>query len=376
MADDYDVIVIGVGAMGAASCSFLAARGARVLGLEQFEIPHTQGSSHGGGRVIRLCYYEHPDYVPLLHRAFDLWGELERESGETLLQMTGGLYMGPPDSDFITGCFRAAREHDLPHDALDHGAIRDRFPQFAIPADHVGVYEPRAGILFPERIIAAYVRSALAHGARIQGHETVLDWSSDDAGVTVRTDRGTYGARHLVFCAGAWTGPLLSEIGVPLVVSRQVAGWVWPRRPESFAVGRLPIWGIDDPDGYFAYGFPMLPDRPGCKVARHFVGPTVEAATVDRAIGPGDDDDIRHIVRTFVPDAEGPVLSMQVCMYTNTPDAHFIVDRHPDHERVTIAAGFSGHGFKFASVLGEVLADLALDGGTEQPMGFLGMGRF
>ncbi len=361
--------------MGAAACAFLARRGARVLGLERFGIPHALGSSHGGSRVFRLCYYEHPDYVPLLRRALALWRELDSCRGGGILRLTGGLYMGPAGCAFIRGSLEAARRHDLPHEALDRGEIARRFPQFTIPPEHVGVFEPRAGILFPERIIAVYAEQALRDGAQVHGHERVVDWTAGDAGVEVRTERSVYTGRHIVLCAGAWTTGLLRAAAVPLVVSRQVAGWLWPQRPHRLALGRLPVWGIDDPEGFFSYGFPMLEDRPGIKVARHYLGPTVDAETLDRTVGPDDEARIQEIVRRYLPDAQGPVLSASVCMYTSTPDTHFVIDRHPASERVTIACGFSGHGFKFASVIGEVLADLALDGGTDHPIGFLRLAR-
>jgi sarcosine oxidase len=375
----YDAIVIGVGAMGAASCAFLARRGARVLGLDRYAIPNTMGTSHGATRVLRLCYYEHPDYVPLLRRGHELWHELNEGRGpanEPLLELTGGLYMGRPDDAFIGGTLEAARLHDLPHERLDHAALATRFPQFVVPDDHVGVLEPEAGLLRPERIIAAYAARARADGAELHADEAVRSWEADAGGVVVRTDRGSYTAAQLVICAGPWTAALAGELGVELTVSRQLFAWVRPRRPEPLRIGRLPIWGIDDPDGYFFYGFPMHPDEPGLKIARHHVGPPADPDTIDRSIAPEDETDVRLAVARHLPDARGPIESMAVCMYTNTPDAHFVIDRHPAHENVHVAAGFSGHGFKFASVVGEVMADLALRGGTAHPVGFLGLDRF
>ena len=410
MLRSFDVIVIGVGAMGSSACWHLGRRGARVLGLEQFDIPNSMGSSHGESRMIRLCYYEHPDYVPLLRRAYELWRELESRSGKSLLHLTGGLYMGPATSEFMTGTLRAAREHDLPHDMLDLDAIGARFPQFRLRRDDIGVFEPNAGVLLPEAVISAQAELALRSGAEIHARETVREWSADDRSVTVRTDRGHYAADRLVICGGAWSAGLINHGGVlplderagteargvlplderagteargaaalPLTVTRQTLAWVWPPRPELFELGRLPVWAIGHGDGTLHYGFPMLKggaSRPGFKIAHHAHGPATDPDRIERETGPDDLAPIRQAIRDFVPDADGPLLSMRVCMYTSTPDGHFIIDCHPLHQRVSIACGFSGHGFKFASVVGEILADLAMHGRTSHPIGFLGLSRF
>jgi sarcosine oxidase len=376
----FDVIVVGVGAMGSATCHQLAKRGVRVLGLEQFGIPHSLGSSHGESRMIRLCYYEHPDYVPLLHRAYQLWDELEQAAGSRLLFKTGGVYMGDQDSEFIRGTLRAAREHRLPHEELSHEQCRSRFPQFELPTDYSGVYEPNAGFLIPERVVASFAEQALRHGAELHSFEPVVDWSSDSNGVIVRTARATYQADRLVFCGGAWSERLLGEIGVKLTVTRQVLGWVWPKEPAMFQLNTLPVWAIDHPDGTQHYGFPMMPagdfGRPGFKIAHHFHGDPTTADAINRVPQACDEEDFRWALRKFIPMADGQLLSMTVCMYTNSPDSHFIIDRHPNHDRVHLACGFSGHGFKFASVIGEAMADLAMSGRSALPIEFLGLQRF
>ncbi len=376
MNSSYDVIVIGLGATGSATCAELAARGQRTLGLEQFGIPHDQGSYHGNSRVIRICYYEHPDYVPLLRRAYECWATLEQDSGETLMHLTGGLYMGHEDGEFVTGSLRSAREHDLPHEALSHADIRRRFPQFQLSESHVGVFEPRAGYLLPEAAVSAYARRALIHGADIRVNQRVQSWESDGSRVRVHTSTESFDAERLVICAGAWSGKILGAIGVPIVASRQVLGWIWPKKPEMFAQGVLPIWGIDDPDGYFYYGFPLQAGRVGLKMARHYVGPTTDADTIDRTPQPAEAEEFRAAIRRYLPDADGPMLDLSICMYANTPDAHFVVDRHPAHENVVFGAGYSGHGFKFAGVMGEVLSDLSIKGRTDWPIEFLRVSRF
>ena len=374
--NSFDVIVIGLGAMGSSACYHLARRGVRVLGLEQFDIPHALGSSHGSSRMIRLAYYEHPDYVPLLRRAYELWDELEAVSGQKLLYRTGGLYLGPRDGEIVGGSLRAAREHGLTHEVLEREELRKQFPQFQIPEPWVGMFEPEAGFLVPERVVAAQAHAALRAAAELRGREAVVEWSSDARGVRVRTNKGEYRAGHLVLCEGPWSGKLVRDLGVELKVTRQVMGWVWPKEPESFALGRLPVWAIDRLDGTIHYGFPMVDDVPGFKLAHHGPGGLIDPDHVLRDPQPGDEESFRPILRSMIPAADGPLLSMKVCLYTNSPDGHFIIDRHPKHERVTIACGFSGHGFKFASVVGEVLADLAMKGSTELPVGFLKLSRF
>jgi sarcosine oxidase len=371
----FDVIVIGLGAMGSSACYHLARRGVRVLGLEQFDIPHALGSSHGSSRMIRLAYYEHPDYVPLLRRAYALWDELEAVSGQKLLYRTGGLYMGPREGEIVGGSLRSAREHGLPHELLDREAIRRRFPQFQIPEEWVGLLEPEAGFLVPERVIAAQAQAALRASAELHGRETVLEWDADANGARVRTNKGEYHAGHLIFCGGPWSGKLVRDLGVELKVTRQVLGWVWPRQPDAFALGRLPVWAIDRLDGTIHYGFPMLDDVPGFKLAQHGPGAATDPDRVARDPQPGDEETFRPVLRQMIPAADGPLLSMKVCLYTHSPDGHFILDRHPTHDRVTLACGFSGHGFKFASVMGEILADLAMTGRTALPADFLRLKR-
>jgi sarcosine oxidase len=371
----YDVIVVGVGAMGSSACYHLARRGAGVLGLEQFDIPHALGSSHGYSRMIRMAYYEHPDYVPLLRRAYELWRELERASGQELLFEVGGIYMGPPQGHVVAGTIEAARRHGLDHEVLSNAALQSRFGQFRLPDHFTGVFEPRAGFLLPEKVIAAQAELALRGGADLRGREPVVGWDAGESGVHVRTTKGDYRADRLIFCGGPWTSRLVKDLGVELVVTRQTLGWVWPRRPELFALGAFPVWGIEAADGSLSYGFPMLPDNPGLKVARHGRGTVADPDSVSRQITPADEAEVQDILSRALPDGRGPLLSMRVCLYTNSPDGHFIIDIHPNHPRVLLACGFSGHGFKFASVVGEVLADLALEGGTQLPAQFLGLAR-
>ena len=236
--------------------------------------------------------------------------------------------------------------------------------------------EPRAGFLVPELAIASFVDQALRNGAEIHGQETVLNWRADSEGVIVLSNRNEYHAKHIIFCGGAWSGKLLGDLGVKLIVTRQVLGWVWPKKPEMFALGTLPVWAIDRPAGSIWYGFPMMADSPGFKLALHAKGDACDPDDVNRAVSFSDEETFRPCLREHIPQADGPVLSMRTCLYTNSPDSHFIIDRLPRQSRVTIACGFSGHGFKFASVVGEILADVAIQGKTDLPAQFLSLGRF
>lgn len=374
--NNLDVIVIGVGAMGSAACYHLARRGVRVLGIEQFEIPHNKGSSHGLSRMIRGAYYEHPDYVPLLRRAFQLWRQIEGEALTQVLHVTGGLYIGPREGELVAGSLASSRKHNLPHELYARDELRRNFPQFNVPDDFAALYEHEAGFLVPELAISTHVFLAMRHGATIHGNEPVQSWQTDARGATVTTSRGTYHADQLIFCGGAWTDKLVKDLGVKLEVTRQVMGWVQPLRRDPFLLGAFPVWAIDKEDGALYYGFPITAESPGLKVARHGRGTLDDPDTIDRNPRPGDEEDFRAGIRKFLPDADGPLVSMRICMYTNSPDHHFILDRHPAHPRVTLACGFSGHGFKFASVIGEALADLATKERSELPIGFLGLKRF
>lgn len=374
-------IILGLGAMGSASAYHLARRGVAVLGLEQFDIPHSRGSSHGHSRMIRQAYFEHPDYVPLLKRAYHLWDELEQESRQRLFVRTGGVYIGSADGKLVAGSRRAAEEHGLPHELLSRADLRARFPQFTVPEDFVGLFETAAGYLIPERVVGAHARLALEHGADLRAHERVESWSADAHGVHVTTSKGTYHAQHLVIAAGTWATRVVRDLGVEIRPTRQVLGWVWPREPAPFRLGTLPVWAIENADGSEHYGFPMDPDlpAPGFKLAHHFPGAATDPDRNEwtaRTEHGEDEATFRHVLERTIPGANGRLLGIRVCMYENSPDSHFIIDRHPRHEHVTVACGFSGHGFKFSSVVGEVLADLATKGSTGHPIGFLRLGRF
>lgn len=375
MAATYDVIVIGLGGMGAAAACELAGRGRRVLGLEQFGPAHDRGSSHGSTRIIRRAYYEHPVYVPLADRSFAKWHELEQLTGRHLLTACGCLSVGPLAGDLIVGVNRSAAEHNLPVESLKAAEVERRFPAFRVPGDLAGVLELAAGFLAVEECVRAFHAAATARGADLRFDEEAVGWRADGAGVAVRTTRGTYRADRLVVAAGPWALQLLGTIGVPLTVMRQVQLWVRPQTPALFRRDRFPVFLVDSAEGPF-YGLPMLDPR-GLKVARHYGG---QEGTHPDELDPHprlrDEVPVRAFLQAHLPDAaDGPCAAASVCRYTLTPDRHFVLDRHPEFPQVAVACGFSGHGFKFAPVVGEAMADLC-DGVPRPDLGFFAAGRF
>jgi sarcosine oxidase len=372
----YDVIVVGVGGMGSSTVAHLARRGVRVLGLEQYDIPHERGSSHGLSRIIRLAYFEHPAYVSLLHRAYELWWALEHEVQERLLLITGSLDIGTVDSTVFGGALKAAQCHHLVHEVLEPEALRRRFPGYGLQAPLLGLYQPQGGLLAAERCIVAHVNTALRHGAHIHGREALQGWESREDGIVVRTSRGTYQAQRLVLTAGAWTHQLVTQYTGTLQPERQVMLWLQPRVPAHFQMGAFPVFNMAVEEGTF-YGLPIY-SIPGFKCARwhHLEQAIDDPACMDRDCHPEDEVILRAFVRRYFPDGDGPTLSMRTCLFTNTPDTHFVIDAHPDSPHVFIAGGFSGHGFKFCSVVGEILADLAQDGSTRHDISLFRATRF
>ncbi len=371
---DLDVIVIGGGGMGTAAAFHLARRGARTLLLEQFTIGHSRGASHGESRIIRLAYFEHPDYVPLVQEAYRLWREVEEESGLALLTRTGGLELGAPESTLVRGNLASATRHSLAHEVLDAAEIRRRFPPFHARDGTIGVFQPDSGILAVERCVETHATLARRHGAQVHEAEEVRAVQPDGEGVRVETSRGRYFAQRAVVAAGPWAGQLLADLGLPLTVARQPVCFFAPEHPERFEPSRFPIFIWEIP-GHFYYGFPTF-GRPAVKIAHHGGGERTTADSVDRSIRPEDEALLRLFLDEYLPDAAGPRVDGSVCLYTNTPDSDFIIDRLPGAPQVAIAAGFSGHGFKFATVVGKILADLAIDGRTSRSIGRFRVGRF
>jgi sarcosine oxidase len=370
-----DVAVIGVGAMGGMALWRLAARGARVIAFERFEPGHDRGSSHGESRIIRTAYYEGPQYVPLVQDAFTLWGQLERESGTSLLTMTGALMIGRPDGGLVAGTLASVRTHGLPHELLDADRMRARYPQHRLVSGEVAVYEAAAGLLRPEDAIRAAVQRAESLGATVLRRTPVEKVETGTQGVRVTAGGRTYQAGHAVVSVGAWLGGFLPALQVPLTVERQVVAWFPLRTPELYSPQRCPVFMHETETGRYRYGFPSL-DATTVKMAVHHEGTTTSPDAVDRTAHPQDLAPIQSFVREWLVGVEPVAVRSQVCMYTNTADAHFVVGPLPGLSTVTVLGGFSGHGFKFAPVMGDVAADLALQGRTDYPIDLFEPGRF
>ena len=371
----YDVIVAGLGAMGSAALAELARRGARVLGLERFEIGHDRGSSHGGTRIIRLGYFEHPSYVPLVRRAYDLWRDLEKATGETILTVTGIVEMGLPDSTLVTGTLASSRLHGLPHQVLDAAALMQRYPQFKIPKDFVAVIQPDGGVLEPEKAIGAQLALAKAAGAEIRTGEKVLAIEPTAGGVRVTTENGMVEAGKVIVAAGAWASTLLPEDALPLHVTRQALIWVAPKEPALFTADRFPVFMIEGEGGGIYYGFPLQDGA--LKIAlHHHVREKVDPEIYDRAVSAADEALIRPALAAFLPAADGPRVATKTCLYTMTPDEDFVIGPLPGMPHIIVASPCSGHGFKFSPAIGEIVADLAAKGETRHDISRFSPARF
>ena len=375
MTQQFDCIVIGVGGMGSSAVYNLAKRGQKVLGLEKFDIPHSEGSSHGVNRIIRLAYYEHPSYVPLLRRAYEMWSEIEAIAHEQLLYKVGSIDTAPSGHEVFERSLESCLEHDIPHEVLDHKQINERFPGYEMPPGQMGLYQADGGFVLSERSIVAYVNAAVLESAEIHARESVIKWEPEGDGVRVFTDRTEYTADRLVITAGAWTAgmvPFLEKLAVP---ERQVLAWLQPTKPSLFAPENFPIFNAYFQEGRY-YGFPVF-GIPGFKIGRyHHLEEVADPDHMEREVTKEDEDILRAAVSRYFPKANGTLMTLKTCLFTNTPDEHFIIDKVPGLPQVTVAAGFSGHGFKFASVVGEIVGDLAIKGETSHNIDLLKIDRF
>jgi sarcosine oxidase len=358
--------------MGSSASYNLAKRGLRVLTLEQFRPNHDLGSSHGRTRIIRLAYFEDPRYVPLLRRGFSAWRELERSCGKELLRMTGCLTVGKEESGIVPGVLASAKAYALPHRKLGAQEAEDEFPAFKIDDDRTAVFEDNAGILFAEECIRAFVGVAEASGCEFRFLEQVMGWKRDPNGIVVQTAKETYSADRVVLCAGPWMGRLAGGL-IPLKVERQVPFWFSSGGHPRFSAEEMPVFIMEEEHGEF-YGVPDVGD--GVKVGRHHGGEMVDPDTVKREVAKADAAPVEEFVSRRLPALVRPHSSATTCLYTNTPDLNFAVGLHPEASNVIIVSACSGHGFKFASVMGEIVTDLATTGKTGYDISFLSPGRF
>lgn len=371
----YDVIVVGLGAMGGAAAYHCAKRGARVLGLDANPPHHRLGSSHGATRAIRETYFEAPEYVPLAQRAFDLWRELEAETGTPLLSTSGALYVAPERHTLLNGVVVAAERHGLEIERVSRQDMKTRYPGFALPLGWEGVYEPRGGVLQAEACLQSHIDLARHYRADLRFGLAARSWQQTASeGVVVETDEGTFRAEAVILTLGPWACDAFHDLDLPLTGQRVTVVHFEAAKPSYYDPADMSVYFWATPEGVFA-GFPHF-DHEGVKINRHDAGELCTPPTVRRDVSDADIREVANFVDKYMPYANEGVRKSLVCLYTMTPDNHFIIDRHPGFHNLAYATGFCGHGFKFAPVVGEILGDLVLAGQTSHPIGFLSASRF
>jgi sarcosine oxidase len=373
MTERYDAMVVGVGGVGSAATYHLADRGLDVLGIERFDVPHTRGSSHGSTRIIRRVQHEGPAYVPLVERAYELWRDLEAHTGRDLLHVTGSVHAGPPETGVVEEAREVCDAHGIPHETLSSSDVNERFPGYDLPDGFGAVYQEDGGFLACEQCTIAHVEAAHEAGATVRARERVLDWSETTDGVVVRTDKGRYAADELVVTAGPWTRELVPELAAEAVPVRAVMAWFQPEEPELFAPDRFPVFVVRDAEGG-GYGFPQH-DVPGFKLGVSEPTPVVDPNAMDREPTRAEEELHRRFAERYFPAGAGPTVGLSTCIWSMSGDEHFVLGRPDGYDTVTVGAGFSGHGFKFASVTGELLADLAIEGETDHEIGAFDVDR-
>lgn len=371
----YDVAVVGLGAMGSAAAHALAKRGVKVIAFDRLSPPHHMGSTHGHTRIIREAYYEHPLYVPLVRRSYELWAELEHECGETLFTQTGGLWVGPENGELLTGALQSVRTHNIAHDLLDAAAIAIRFPAYRARAEWVGLLEHRAGMLAPEKCVSAFIAGAAKHGAQLHRGAEVAKWSVTANGVSISTANAVHVADRLVVAAGPWLPKLMEQqsIKLPLEIERQMSHWFAPTVADAkYSAAKAPVALFELPGDMF---LTMGDEGHGVKCGKHHSGLPTSPDTVNRVVSDAENRAAREILQQVMPGAGGKLLDARVCLYTNTPDRHFIID-WMERGRTLLLSPCSGHGFKFASGIGEIAADLMMDGKTAMDLSPFSLSRF
>jgi sarcosine oxidase len=369
----FEVVVCGLGASGSAALYQLARRGVRVLGLERFRPGHDRGSSHGETRIIRLGYFEHPSYVPLVRSAYAGWREIEAAAGRHLLHVTGIAEIGPPDGVLVSGTLASSRQHGLRHEILTAAELMQRFPAFRVPSDTVAVVQPEGGFLEAEPAVEAMAGLAQAKGAEIRCGETIAAIEPVASGVRITTDRGVAETGAAIVALGAWVKALLPQLAVPIRITRQVMAWFEPA--NAAPLGGLPVFLIESRHGIH-YGFPPLRAGPVKVAKHHHRDQSVDPDAYDRTVSAEDERLIRAALAQHLPAANGRLVKAKTCLYTMTPDGDFIIDRLPGAPQIVVASPCSGHGFKFAPAVGDILADLATAGATVHDISRFALARF
>lgn len=372
----YDVIIIGAGSMGMAAGYYLSKSGKKTLLLDSYNPPHNKGSHHGETRIIRYAYAEGEEYVPFILKAQELWNDLERASGKQLFIQTGVLSVGNEESDFIQNIISSAKKYSLPLDVIDSEEIRKRWSGITFPNHFMGCFEPTSGVLKCEESIKAYQELAELNGATILSNNRVREISILNDKVTIKTDEKTFYSDALVVSAGAWAGSLLSmlDLDIPLTPVRKTFAW-FNAHETIYNHSRFPAFAFEAPQGLY-YGFPSI-DGSGLKVGRHDGGDQINPDEAMRGFGEiaEDEGDLVQFLNQYIPDI-GQLKYGKTCMYTLTPDEKFIIDLHPKYSNVAIAAGFSGHGFKFSSAVGQALSNLIISGKNDIDISQFSINRF
>lgn len=370
---DQNIIVIGGGVMGTSAALALARRGCKVTLLEQFDVGHDRGSSHGQSRILRYAYFEHPEYARMVQKVAPMWRAIEVDTGQSLMHRCGGLDIGPRDGELVTGSLRACRELGLEHEFLNGDDIGKRWP-FANMTELAGVYQPDACILRADQCVAALEELAIRDGVVVRPNTKVTSIEQQADHVVVETNDSQLHADHVIVTAGAWMRRLLEELDLPLTVVRKAVLYFNVTNLDAFDISRFPIYIVETGDAYY-YGFGKM-DQNGVKIGDHLGGEVVDPDHVERAMRAEDESHLRKFTRKYLPGADGDVVGFETCLYTKTPDEDFIIDKHPDLDRITIAGGFSGHGFKFGPLIGEILANLAVNGKADHPVERFRINRF
>jgi sarcosine oxidase len=371
----FDAIVAGVGGHGSAIAYHLAESGTKTLALERFELNHANGSSHGETRGMRTAYYEHPGYLPLVNRALELWYDLQRRTSKPIIRITGGVAIGSPEGALVGGQIEAAKKHRFPHEVLSPKEANERFPCFHLSERETCFYTPSSGILWSENCIATHAKLAREEGAQMRFNEPLIRWRQQKDRILVRTSKGEYTTDKLVLSSGSWLPQLVSELRLPLEVERQVLFWFRPLREKgSFGPERMPAFNWQDPEGRIFYGVADVGN--GVKVARHHGGKTTTPGRVSRKVTEDDARQPSGLVRTGFPLLDPVPAGGRVCLYTNAPDSQFVIDFYPGNKNVVVVSPCSGHGFKFASVVGEVATELVTRGRSRFDLDFVSIARF
>ncbi|MQG12607.1 MAG: N-methyl-L-tryptophan oxidase [SAR202 cluster bacterium] len=353
----YDVIIIGLGAMGSASSYYLSKNGVNVLGLDTYEPPHKLGSSHGHTRVIREAYHEGISYVPIVKRAYDLWNELDHEIEEKLILEYGGMYLGD-DGKYLSDAKKSAKKYEIPISEFSSQEIKEKYKVLNPPKNFKGLLENRSGAVFPEKAISNFLSKSINYGSTHNYNEKVIDWNKESQIYQVKTNKNNYFAEKLIFSSGAWIKNLVPSLNLPIKIERQVLFWFDPiKDKDQFHYSNMPNTGWDLDNGIEFYTQPIIEDK-GFKVAMHHNGKFISEDNLNRESNMDDLNIVKNFLEEYIPLANGNLLDSRVCVYTNTPDLDFIIDFYPEDENIIICSPCSGHGFKFTPAIGEICSKL------------------